>query len=565
VGFKLKTQIAGILFLLFTVTVAIIGYFNMSIVYDSLKQLSEEQSTTAAAGVANWVEKTLPGDGYSEQFLHLRMAQRADLNDYLGEMRNLRSFQILDPNGRLMWAWGRPNGFALHDEAVRQALGGHPYHTLWEYASSVDMIGRPLDDRSSLLLGDVALVYYRGVFGPNGVPLAVFRVTINVEEMPRRLRLMVIGNIVLSATFLLTAFIAISIWTANAINRPLEFILQGQERIGRGDFSAHVSVDLPSTNEIVSISTSFNRMAADLRRFKKELEVKTVRLEQLNNEYKRLNEHLESEVEDKTRELKEFFSVVTHDMKVPLAAIQGYADLLMLSNKNPLNEKQQRFVGAISSACSHLLGMTRNMLESVKYDAGKIAYYIEDFDLAELAGEVTTQIKQQAEEKGIRIWYDVPPLCREVQGDRMKMVQVLSNLVNNAVKFTPEGGAIEIRARDRGPLVSVEVTDSGVGISEDQLPHLFEKFTQFHTQEGAASSIGLGLYIVNKILEGHGQTIRVESAPGEGSTFTFTLAKSERIAKAESLDTIEGPPRARGEAGLVPIPVEADRAEGGAA
>lgn len=132
-----------------------------------------------------------------------------------------------------------------------------------------------------------------------------------------------------------------------------------------------------------------------------------------------------------------------------------------------------------------------------------------------------------------------------MQGDRTKIVQVISNLVNNAVKFTPEGGAIEIRARDRGPLVEVEVTDSGVGIAEDQIPHLFEKFTQFHTEEGAASSIGLGLYIVHKILEGHGQSIQVESRPGEGSTFTFTLGKGSRIAKAESLDIIVAEPVSR--------------------
>lgn len=543
-GLKLKTQIAGILFLLFTLTIAIIGYFNMSILYDAVKGLSEEQSANDASAICAWAERMLPYDGYNEQFLPLRMAQRADFTEYLRDAPTLRSFQILDRSGQVMWSFARasPDHFELHARAVRQVVTtARPYYALWEYASPSDTVGHPVEGRTGLLLSrSLTFVYYRPVLSPGGgSALAVFRVVLTTDEMPRRLRLMLLGNVVLSAIFLITAFIAISIWTANAINRPLGFILKGQERIGRGDFTAHVSLDIPSTNEIVSISTSFNRMAADLRRFKKELEVKTLRLEELNAEYKRLNEHLESKVEEKTQELKEFFSVVTHDMKVPLAAIQGYADLLRRSRNTALNDKQLRFVHGISTACSHLLGMTRNMLESVKYDAGKAAYYMEDFDLSEVSGEVATQIKQQADEKGVRVWFDVPPLCREVQGDRTKIMQVINNLVNNAVKFTPEGGAIEIRARDRGALVEVEVTDSGVGMAEDQVPHLFEKFTQFHTQEGAASSIGLGLYIVQKILEGHGQTIRVESRPGEGSTFTFTLAKGLRALKAESLDTLD--------------------------
>lgn len=541
-GLKLKTQIAGILFLLFTLTVAIIGYFNVSILYDAMKALAEEQSNTAALAVTSWVEKLLPPDGYSRAFLHVRMAQHSDVTDYLRQVRGLRSFQILAPTGQVMWTFGETLPFPEHGDAVRESTQrGVPYRTLWEFSAPLEGGGRPVEGHSGLLLSkDLTYVYYRAVMNPQGgPPLAVMRLCLGVEEMPRRVRLMVVGNLLLSAIFLVTAFIAISIWTANAINRPLEGILQGQERIGRGDFSAHVAVDIPSTNEIVSISTSFNRMAADLRRFKKELEVKTVRMEQLNLEYRRLNEHLETEVEEKTQELKEFFSVVTHDMKVPLAAIQGYADLLMRSRRNPLDEKQLRFVLGISAACTHLLGMTRNMLESVKYDAGKIAYYVEDFDLAEVVGEVMFQVKQQAEEKGIRTRWDVPPLCRRVQGDRTKITQVVGNLANNAVKFTPEGGAIEIRARDRGALVEVEVADSGVGISSEQIPHLFEKFTQFHTQEGAASSIGLGLYIVQKILEGHGQAIRVESRPNQGSTFTFTLTKASRVARAESLDTLE--------------------------
>jgi signal transduction histidine kinase len=540
VGLKLRSQIAGILFLLFTLTVLILGYFNISILYDAMKSLSEEQSSAMASNIVAWVEKSLPPGGYSEKSLLEHFGGRSDLTAYLRDVKGLRTFQVLDREGEVLYSYGMKMGpLPFHREALQLALLGRTANgRLWEYDSPTDFAGHPMGTHSFITSRFVSYEYYRPVIS-FGQPVAAYHISLGVEDMPRRMRVMFVGNLLLSAVFLVTAFVAISIWTAHAINRPLEFILQAQERIGRGDFTAHVQTDIPSTNEIISISSSFNRMAADLRRFKKELEIKTRRLEELNAEYKRLNEHLESEVEDKTRELKEFFSVVTHDLKVPLAAIQGYTDLLLRSKGEPLTDKQGRFVQAIATACSHLLGMTRNMMDSVKYDAGKIVYYVEDMDLQTLVEDSMSQVRQTANEKRLTLKAEVPPLCRPVRGDRTKIAQVINNLLGNAVKFTPDDGVVEVRARDRGTQVEVSVSDTGPGIAAEQMSSLFEKFTQFHTVEGASSGIGLGLYIVRKILEGHGQTIRVVSNPGQGSTFYFTLAKGTRAGQAESLDKLD--------------------------
>lgn len=540
-GSKLKSQIAGILFLLFAMSVIVVSYFNLSILFEAMRALSEEQSSAFASNIVSWFEKSIPEDGYSEEYVKLRIAQRGDLEEQLRDVRGLRTFKITDGEGRVIYTYGPVQAnYPNHRAGVRDALAaGKPVSRLWEYDTEKDLEGHPLDGRSMLLPRLLSFEYFRPVMA-DGRPVAAYHLSLQVQEMPRRLRIMLLGNILLAFIFLLTAFVAINVWTANAINRPLEFLLQAQDKIGRGDFTARVNLDLPSTNEIVSISASFNRMAADLRRFRKELEIKTVRLEELNQEYRRLNETLESEVEEKTRELKDFFGVVTHDLKVPLAAIQGYVDLLLRAKADPLTDKQARHLHTIAAACSQLLALTRNMMESVKYDAGKINYFMEDFDLADLVEEVRQQLRQAVDEKRIAATVEVPPLCRNVRGDRSKIAQVFSNLLNNSVKFTPIGGKISLRARDRGSHVEVTVTDNGTGISPDQLPHLFEKFTQFHTVEGATSGIGLGLYIVGKILEGHGQTIRVESVLDEGSTFTFTLAKGTRGARAESLEVLAG-------------------------
>jgi signal transduction histidine kinase len=524
-GFKIRSQIAGLLFLLFSFSLVMVGYFNITILSDTLYSLAASQSELLAGNITMWVGNIVPPQGFTREYIILKSAQMGDLKKYLNSIGPLHSALILDAEGEVLFRWQRDaRRFAVYRKFLEDAMRERQVKaTLWSYRSRTDESGVPLE--SMPVYGKHLISYeYFKPFTMDGRVMGVLVLSLDVEKLPQKLNLIFLGNCILGVIFFLTAFIAILFWSQNAIYRPLAYILRALEQLGRGDFSAHVDLTMPSTNELVRISSTFNDMVGDIRKFQEQLQEKSKTLEAINEQYKRLNERLEQEVEANTKEQREFFNLTAHDLKVPLAAIQGYADLLLRSPE--LSEKQRTYVTNISSACEHLLSLTKNLSDMVKYEAGKISYFMEDFTLDELLQEVHAHVNHLLEEKGLSFHTDVPDYCRRVRGDRMKIGQVLTNLVNNAITFTPRDGAIFAGARERAGLVEIFVEDTGAGIEKENLSKVFDRFSQFSTEFGRSSGLGLGLYIVKKIVEGHGQSITVKSTVGKGTRFAFTLPRA---------------------------------------
>lgn len=330
------------------------------------------------------------------------------------------------------------------------------------------------------------------------------------------------GNLMLALIFLITAFLAVSLWAENALSRPLRSLVEAQEKLGKGDFSARLALPINPANELSQVAGSFNQMVSELGSSQEQLREKTSRLSALNLEYQQLNQQLEEKVETKTREMKEFFSIITHDLKVPLAAIRGYSDLLLKEGEEPLAGKKRQFVKAVSLAAVNSLDLLNNMLEVMRLETGRFACEPEEFDLSQAVQEMEQHFRPAFEEKGVEFFRRIPPQTEKVIGDRAKIFQVLLNLTNNALHHTSGGGKIELASRLCGDKVEVTVRDSGSGIPEEFLPRIFEKF--FGRTEGGT---GLGLYIVKKILEAHGETIQARNLPEGGAEFVFTLASGE--------------------------------------
>ncbi len=395
--------------------------------------------------------------------------------------------------------------------------------SLWAYKNEEDRRGIPLSRPDFLDRRLMSYEYFLPV--ACGKFAGIFYISFSVNRLPILLKLITMANLSLALIFLISTFIAISIWSDNAIKRPLSFILQAQDRLARGDFDTRVSLDFAHTNELARAYGSFNKMAEDLKSFREELEKKNIRLSELNEQYRQLNERLEVEVQEKTQELREFFSLITHDLKVPLAASQGYTALLLKPKTGPLNEKQQKFLQSISMANTHLLHLVRNMLDSVKYEAGKINYFFEPFDLVILLDEVRSNLHLFLEEKQIELAVIIPDECRSVVADRMKIGQVLTNLINNAITVSKPRDTITLTTLEINMNVEIRIIDHGPGIEIGKQGSIFDKFTQFHDGVKPSGGLGLGLYIVRKILEGHGQAIHVESIAENGSTFIFSLPR----------------------------------------
>lgn len=526
-GLRLKSQMAAFLFVLFGSTILLVTYFNVSILSQSIREQAEQESLGIASQMGTFVREVIPDGGFNAEYIRVSW-QGQYLANYFDQIPQFRVMKLYDPEGREIFRYGEaPEARPLIPKLVEEALlGGKPLHELWSREEGGPPGGSALESISPFYRGSVSLEYFRPLRlrYPNGReagPIqAIMYLSLDSPFLVRRLQLIIVGNALLAILFLITAFIAINLWGEHAVNRPLNNLLQAQERLGRGDYTAHVNLDIPSANEMVVLTNSFNRMARELLEYQGALEEKTRRLEQVNTQYRELNASLEQQVEEKTQELREFFSLVTHDLRIPLAAIQGYADLL---GRGEMSAKQTRYLRGISSANAHLLELVRNLLDAVRFEAGQVQMLLEVFDLAGLVTEVVSNVSPAEEGAPARIQVELDLRDGRVYGDRTRVGRVLTNLLGNALRYSPEAEPVVLRASERVGLVEIEICDRGPGIAPENLPYLFEKFRHFPSSDGPSSGMGLGLYIVRRILEGHGRAIGVQSTVGEGTRFFFDL------------------------------------------
>jgi signal transduction histidine kinase len=229
------------------------------------------------------------------------------------------------------------------------------------------------------------------------------------------------------------------------------------------------------------------------------------------------------EAESANRAKDEFLSVVSHDLRTPLNAIIGWARMLEKGNLGS-PETIKHAITVINRNAQIQLNLIDDILDFARIRSGKMRLEIETVDLAKTIETALEAITPTASQKNIELQTSIAQ-SDSVSGDAARLEQVLWNLLQNAVKFTPEGGAVKISLQQSNASAEISVSDTGRGISADFLPHVFESFEQADANKSRRiSGLGLGLAISRHIVQQHGGSIRAESA-GEnlGATFTFTL------------------------------------------
>jgi PAS domain S-box-containing protein len=221
-----------------------------------------------------------------------------------------------------------------------------------------------------------------------------------------------------------------------------------------------------------------------------------------------------------------FLAAMSHELRTPLNAIGGYAQLIEMGVRGPITEEQRIDLLKIQRSKNHLDSLVSDVLNFAKLGSGKIEYRVKDVDIDKMFQSVIEMVTPQAREKDLRL---VPPgapchMCVSADEDRMR--QILLNLIANALKFTPAGGTIALRANGSQNEVAIEVSDTGIGIPADKIENIFEPFVQ---AKGAIKStdqgVGLGLAISRQLARAMGGDVVVASRVGEGSTFTLTLPR----------------------------------------
>jgi signal transduction histidine kinase len=242
------------------------------------------------------------------------------------------------------------------------------------------------------------------------------------------------------------------------------------------------------------------------------------------------NARLFQEIEDKSRQLEvasrhksEFLANMSHELRTPLNAIIGFSEVLAEGMFGDVNEKQTEYLQDILESGRHLLSLINDILDLSKIEAGRMELEATDFDLPNALENALTLVRERASRRGIRLEHTVDERLGDIRADERKVKQVLLNLLSNALKFTPEGGRIDVRATVRDGIAEISVTDTGVGIAPEDQEAVFEEFRQVGTTAKKVEGTGLGLALARKFIELHGGKIWVKSQLGAGSTFTFTL------------------------------------------
>ncbi len=226
----------------------------------------------------------------------------------------------------------------------------------------------------------------------------------------------------------------------------------------------------------------------------------------------------------------EFFSMVSHELRTPLTSIKGYVDLLQSGATGEVSPEQREFLDIIKTNTDRLVKLINDLLDLSRIDAGRLDLHLQAVDITLLARQVVNTLRPLINDKQQHVTLDLAPNTPPVWADNDRVVQILTNLISNAHKYTPSGGTIAITIRPVNDHVRVDVQDNGIGISPEDQPHLFSRFFRAKNRVTQQSpGTGLGLAITRSLVEMQGGEIFVTSTPNQGSTFSFTLPIEPQI------------------------------------
>jgi signal transduction histidine kinase len=343
-----------------------------------------------------------------------------------------------------------------------------------------------------------------------------------------------------------STFTASEIYEGDILRGYLYIIISGEEfnnaaQFVFGSFMLRLAVRSTSITLIAAIIITFislilitknlRKMVGVVRKFKNgDMDARinfeqSGELQEFANSFNEMADTIVQNMEDlKTMDnlRRELVANVSHDLRTPLATIHGYSETILMKSESMDEEQRKEHLQTILNSTERLKRLVEELFELSKLEARETKPTLEAFQLSELAQDIRQKNLILAESKNINLTIDAPFDLPLAYADIGMIERVFQNLIDNAIKFTPESGTILIQLINERDNIKVNISDSGVGISEEQIPHIYDRFNQGNGDK-KSKGIGLGLAIVKKILEVHGVDIITKSIPNKGTTFSFEI------------------------------------------
>jgi signal transduction histidine kinase len=507
---------------------------GIAVTWYSLSQLREivyDQSfRRVEAQALNWIEANT-----AQLALTRNQPVIERLVRELAQRQGIAYVSIVDSSGATLAVASVPEGL----RHVRQKFAATPKATVAETVSSrgdhffefqvaikPTGMSRDLDTMFGLAAGPAA---------PASLRLGIAR-----SDLDDQVTALLWRNAPLYTTLVLLALL-IQTTFARGLVRPIVGIGQVAQRIAAGDLSKRVEQGAELNNEVGALVRNFNDMAQRIDELHS-------RLEQKVSERTHELEAANAKLEELNRVKSQFLSTVSHEFRTPLTSIKAFAQILLDS---PIEDQhtRQRFLNIIDTETDRLTRLISDLLDLAKIEAGVVLWRNELFDIADLLQQCCAAMTPVAVESKISLDCETPRGLR-VQGDTDRFLQVVTNLIGNALKFCPAGTRVHVSAESAtssgpsqnvpGRYVLVSVTDSGPGIQASDCGKVFDRFFRGSSGGHGAKGTGLGLAICREIVQHHGGEIWVDSVAGDGSTFRFTVPLALKRANAASNSVEEG-------------------------
>jgi signal transduction histidine kinase len=318
---------------------------------------------------------------------------------------------------------------------------------------------------------------------------------------------LVTALLIMGASYLIVRYVIV---------KPLKHLKEVADAIAEGELN--VRSEIQTNDEFEDLSHAFNRMLRSLVSMQD-------RLRKVNNDLDRKVDELAQAnlaLYESNRLKSDFLARISHELRTPLHSILGFSEVLQ--GAAGLSDKQQRWVGNIRTSGEQLMNLINDILDLAKIEAGKMQVSVGTFDVVDACEGVLTMFRPMAEKKNIDLRGVFAPALPKARQDRVKVQQILNNLISNAIKFTPEGGRVLLEAGVEGAYMVLSVRDTGVGIAPEEQELVFEKFRQAGTlMTREHGGTGLGLSIVRELSKLLGGEVTLQSELGRGSTFVVRL------------------------------------------